>query len=78
MLLKAEVSKVDYSSKAKSCNVRDLLVAKNTVHTCVYAAVSVTCVYTVDLLRHDQSYPVLEYLECYLATPQNVDATLSF
>ena len=49
MLLKAEVSKVDYSSKAKSCNVRDLLVTKNTVHTCVHEAV--TCVYELDLLR---------------------------
>jgi hypothetical protein len=27
----AEVSKVDYSSKAKCCNVRDFAMAKNTV-----------------------------------------------
>ena len=31
--LKAEVSKVDYSSKAKSSNVRDFAAAKNTVHS---------------------------------------------
>ena len=41
---------MDYSSKAKSYNVRDLLVTKNTVHTCVHEAV--ICVYTLDLLRH--------------------------
>ena len=77
MLLKAEVSKVDYmySSKAKSCNIRDLLAAKNTVHTCVHEAVTCVCTHARSITACTRA---IRYLACYLATVQNVDVTLSF
>ena len=41
--MKAEVSKVDYSSKAKGSNIRDFLAANNTVHAATTMKAEASC-----------------------------------
>ena len=63
-LKESKISKVDYTSKAKSSNVRDLIAAKNTVHQ---SALSVTeCLPGKNVLLVDTKFRIKFSANVYL------------